>query len=198
MYQPQGGALYLDNIDMRQLNVMDLRRSIAYVPQDTKCFMALLPKYAPCQWFGNGCWPAKRSKKAGILEDILTLPDGFNTRLTDNASNKYPPGFLRSLSIARAFVSPTDIVLFDEPGASLDFASDTLFMQQLTALKGQCTMIMVSHRPSHIRLADKVILMQQGSVQFAGDPEQAISLLMETVAWQINKQQQQQVKTKPL
>ncbi|BCG63757.1 MAG: ATP-binding cassette, subfamily C, bacterial LapB [Methyloprofundus sp.] len=183
MYQPQGGALYLDNIDMRQLNVMDLRRSIAYVPQDTKMFHGTI---AQNMRLANGLATdadlQSAAKKAGILEDILTLPDGFNTRLTDNASNKYPPGFLRSLSIARAFVSPTDIVLFDEPGASLDFASDTLFMQQLTALKGQCTMIMVSHRPSHIRLADKVILMQQGSVQFAGDPEQAISLLMETVA----------------
>jgi ATP-binding cassette subfamily C protein/ATP-binding cassette subfamily C protein LapB len=183
MYQPQGGALYLDNIDMRQLNVMDLRRSIAYVPQDTKMFHGTI---AQNMRLANGLATdadlQTAAKKAGILEDILALPNGFNTRLTDNAANKYPPGFLRSLSIARAFVSPTDIVLFDEPGASLDFASDTLFMQQLAALKGQCTMIMVSHRPSHIRLADKVILMQQGSVQFAGPPEQAISLLMETAA----------------
>jgi ABC-type bacteriocin/lantibiotic exporter with double-glycine peptidase domain len=70
-------------------------------------------------------------------------------------------------------------VLFDEPGASLDYESDTRFMTQLKALKGQCTMVMVSHRPSHIRLADKVILMQQGSVQFAGSADEAISILME-------------------
>ncbi len=181
MYQPQGGTLFLDDIDMRQLNVMDLRRAIAYVPQDTKMFHGTI---AQNMRLANGLATdadlEAAAKKAGILTDILALPEGFNTRLTDNAANQYPPGFLRSLSIARAFVSPTDIVLFDEPGASLDFASDTLFMQQLATLKGQCTMVMVSHRPSHIRLADKVILMQQGSVQFAGDPEQAISILMET------------------
>jgi len=52
-------------------------------------------------------------------------------------------------------------------------------MKQLQALKGHCTMVMVSHRPSHIRLADKVILMNQGAVQFSGAADEAISILME-------------------
>jgi ATP-binding cassette, subfamily C, bacterial LapB len=181
MYKPQGGAIYLDNIDMRQLNVMELRRAIAYVPQDTKLFHGTI---AQNMRLGNGLATDAdlriAAEKAGVLDDILVLPEGFNTRLSDNAAEKYPPGFLRSLSIARAFVSPANIVLFDEPGASLDFESDTRFMNQLRKLKGQCTMIMVSHRPSHIRLADKVILMQQGAVQFAGAADEAISILMET------------------
>jgi ATP-binding cassette, subfamily C, bacterial LapB len=181
MYKPQGGAIYLDNIDMRQLNVMELRRAIAYVPQDTKLFHGTI---AQNMRLGNGLATDAdlriAAEKAGVLDDILVLPEGFNTRLSDNAAEKYPHGFLRSLSIARAFVSPANIVLFDEPGASLDFESDTRFMNQLRKLKGQCTMIMVSHRPSHIRLADKVILMQQGAVQFAGAADEAISILMET------------------
>ncbi len=180
MYKPQGGAIYIDNIDMRQLNIMELRRSIAYVPQYTTMFHGTI---AQNMRLANGLATdadlKNAASKAGVLEEILSLPEGFNTRLTDNSSEKYPPGFLRSLSIARAFVSPTNIVLFDEPGASLDYESDTRFMNQLKALKGQCTMVMVSHRPSHIRLADKVILMQQGSVQFAGSADEAISILME-------------------
>jgi len=180
MYKPQGGALFLDNIDMRQLNVMELRRAIAYVPQDTVMFHGTI---AQNMRLGNGLATdaelKEAAEKAGMLEEIQALPYGFNTRLSDNAADKYPPGFMRSLSIARAFVSPANIVLFDEPGASLDFASDTRFMNQLKALKGQCTLIMVSHRPSHIRLADKVILLHQGAVQFAGNADEAISLLME-------------------
>ncbi len=180
MYKPQGGALYLDNIDMRQLNAMELRRAIAYVPQDTKMFHGTISQNMR---LGNGMASDAdlqiAAGKAGVLEEIQALPESFNTRLSDNASDQYPPGFLRSLSIARAFVSPANIVLFDEPGASLDFESDTRFMNQLRALKGQCTMIMVSHRPSHIRLADKVLLMQQGALQFAGAPDEAISMLME-------------------
>ncbi len=181
MYKPQGGAIYIDGIDMRQLNIMELRRSIAYVPQHTTMFHGTI---AQNMRLANGLATDAEleiaANKAGVLEEILALPEGFNTRLTDNSTEKYPPGFLRSLSIARAFVSSTKIVLFDEPGASLDFESDTRFMNQLKALKGQCTMVMVSHRPSHIRLADKVILMNQGSVQFAGNADEAISILMES------------------
>ncbi len=180
MYKPQGGAIYIDGIDMRQLNIMELRRSIAYVPQHTTMFHGTIAQNLR---LANGLATdtelQRAASKAGVLEEILALPEGFNTRLTDNSTEKYPPGFLRSLSIARAFVSSTKIVLFDEPGASLDFESDTRFMNQLKALKGQCTMVMVSHRPSHIRLADKVILMNQGSVQFAGKADEAISILME-------------------
>jgi len=180
MYTPQGGAIFLDNIDMRQLNVLELRRSIAYVPQDTKMFYGTI---AQNMRLANGLATDSdlhsAAEKAGVLHEILALPGGFNTRLTDNSTDKFPPGFLRSVSIARAFVSSSSIVLFDEPGASLDYESDTRFMKQLQALKGQCTMIMVSHRPSHIRLADKVILMNQGAIQFAGAADEAISILME-------------------
>jgi ATP-binding cassette subfamily C protein/ATP-binding cassette subfamily C protein LapB len=180
MYTPQGGAIFLDNIDMRQLNVMEQRRSIAYVPQDTTMFYGTI---AQNMRLANGLATdadlQAAAEKAGVLDEIMALPEGFSTRLSDNASGKFPPGFLRSVSIARAFVSNSSIVLFDEPGASLDYESDTRFMNQLKALKGHCTMIMVSHRPSHIRLADKVILMNQGSIQFAGAADEAISLLME-------------------
>ena len=180
MYTPQGGAIFIDSIDMRQLNVLELRRSIAYVPQDTKMFYGTIAQNLR---LANGLATDadlhSAAEKAGVLEEILSFPEGFNTRLTDNASDKFPPGFLRSVSIARAFVSSSNIVLFDEPGASLDFESDTRFMNQLKAIKGQCTMIMVSHRPSHIRLADKVILMNQGSIQFAGAADEAISILMD-------------------
>ncbi len=180
MYKPQGGAIFFDNTDLRQINIMEIRRAIAYVPQDTKMFHGTI---AQNMRLANALATDKElhiaAQKAGVLKEILALPDGFNTRLTDNSTDKYPPGFLRSLSIARAFVSPANIVLFDEPGASLDFESDTRFMNQLKALKGHCTMVMVSHRPSHIRLADKVILMQHGSVQFAGAADEAISILME-------------------
>jgi len=183
MYSPQGGAIHIDGVDMRQLNILELRRSIAYVPQYTTLFHGTIAQNLR---LANGLATdtelASAAEKAGILEDILALPEGFNTRLTDKTAEQYPPGFLRSLSIARALVSPARIILFDEPGASLDFESDTRFMKQLKTLKGHSTIVMVSHRPSHIRLADKVVVMNQGAVQFIGEADKAISILMEAKA----------------
>ncbi|MBQ0756889.1 MAG: ABC transporter, partial [Amphritea sp.] len=107
------------------------------------------------------------------------LPEGLNTRIGDTTIDRMPPGFLRSLSLARAFVSPAKILLLDEPGASLDDESDKRFVEQLKKIKGSRSIIMVSHRPSHIRLADKAILMEQGAVIHAGSPDEVVSLLLE-------------------
>lgn len=179
MYRPQAGSLHLDGIDLRQLNAMELRRSMAYVPQEIRMFHGTIAQNMRL----NNCLAtdddlATAAQKAGILEDILSLPNGFNTRLGDNAINRFPPGFMRSLSIARAFACKAEVVLLDEPGASLDGAADARFMQQLRELKGRHTVLMVSHRPSHIRLADKAILLNEGSVMFGGEPDKAIQLMM--------------------
>lgn len=179
MYRPQAGAMLLDGVDLRQLNAMELRRSMAYVPQEIKMFFGTIAQNMRL----NNCMASDETlhtaaDKAGILDDILRLPDGFDTKLGDQSINHYPPGFMRSLSIARAFTCDAELVLLDEPGASLDNDSDTRFMKQLGKLRGQHTVVMVSHRPSHIRLADKVILLEDGTVKYAGSPDKAIAMMM--------------------
>jgi ABC-type bacteriocin/lantibiotic exporters, contain an N-terminal double-glycine peptidase domain len=179
MYKPQAGTLLFNGQDIRQLNAMEMRRSIAYVPQVVQMFHGTIAQNIR---LNNGLATDEEievaTEKAGVLEDILNLPEGFNTKIGDTAANKYPPGFVRSIAIARALVSQAKIILFDEPGASLDDESDARFMRQLEKLKGDRTVVMVSHRPSHIRLADKVVLLDKGAVRFAGAPDEAISIMM--------------------
>ncbi|QYZ64980.1 MAG: ATP-binding cassette domain-containing protein [Gammaproteobacteria bacterium (ex Lamellibrachia satsuma)] len=180
MYRPQGGSISIDDLDMRQLNAMDLRRAIAYVPQETKLFYGSI---AQNMRLNNGMATDKEleeaASEAGILQEIQNLPKGFDTLVGDSTTDRLPPGFLRSLSMARAFVSPARILLLDEPGASLDEASDRRFIEQINKLKGKRTIIMVSHRPSHIRLADKAVLLTNGSINFIGTAEQAVTKLLE-------------------
>jgi len=179
MYKPQAGSLLFNGQDIRQLNTMELRRSIAYVPQTVQIFHGTIAQNIR---LNNGLASDTdlevAAEKAGVLEDILKLPEGFNTRIGDNAINKFPPGFIRAIAITRALASSAKIILFDEPGASLDDESDARFMKQLETLKGDRTVIMVSHRPSHIRLADKAVLLDKGAVQFMGAPNEAISIMM--------------------
>ncbi|MEH6577549.1 MAG: hypothetical protein V7731_10795 [Amphritea sp.] len=84
--------------------------------------------------------------------------------------------------MARAFVSPAKILLLDEPGASLDEESDNRFVAQLNKLKGDRAIVMVSHRPSHIRLTDKAVLMDLGTAIHIGSSDEVIALLLENVA----------------
>lgn len=180
MYRPQAGAFSIDELDIRQLNAMDLRRAISYVPQVTHMFHGTIEQNMRL----NNVLATdedlhRAAEEAGVLEDILSLPQGFSTRIGANTADHMPPGFLRALSMARAFVNPAQILLLDEPGASLDDDSDQRLMKQLKKLKGKHTIIMVSHRPTHIRIADRAVLMEQGMVKFAGDTDTVINMMME-------------------
>lgn len=179
MYQPQAGSIQFDNMDIRQLNVAELRRIIAYVPQESHLFHGTI---AQNMRLNNGL--ARRedlesaARDAGVLEDILALPQGFDTRVGDNTTGRLPPGFIQGIVLARALLRPAPLLLLDEPGASLDRSSDERLIQRLKMLRGRRTVIIVSHRPSHIRLADKVLLLEGGSVRYCGTPDEALELLM--------------------
>lgn len=183
MYRPQAGSFSIDDLDIRQLDAMDLRRAISYVPQITKMFHGSIAQNMRLNNILATDDDLRRAAdEAGVLDDILSLPEGFDTRIGDNTGDHMPPGFLRALSMARAFVNPAQILLLDEPGASLDDASDQRLIRQLKKLKGKHTIIMVSHRPSHIKIADKAVLMEHGSVQFAGDTETVINMMLEKIS----------------
>ncbi len=181
MYRPQAGAMSIDEMDIRQINAMDLRSAIAYVPQDTRFFHGTIAQNLR---LNNGLATQEElecaARDAGVLDDILRLPKGFDSRIGDTTTARFPPGFMRGLSMARAFVIPAQILLLDEPGASLDDQSDRRFMQQIERLKGKRTIVMVSHRPSHIRMADRAVLLDQGAVQFVGPSDQAVELMLES------------------
>ncbi len=180
MYKPQGGHLSIDNLDIRQLNALDLRRAIAYVPQETHMFHGSIAQNLRLNnVLATDDELRNAAREAGILDTIENLPEGFNSRIGDSKTEQFPPGFKRALSMARAFISPAKIVLFDEPGASLDDESDQNLMKQIKLLRQKKTIIMVSHRPSHIRLMDHAIYLSQGSVAFEGKPDDVIKLILE-------------------
>jgi ABC-type protease/lipase transport system fused ATPase/permease subunit len=101
---------------------------------------------------------------AGLAEDIAALPQGFNTRISNTRSSQQSNGFRQRLSLARAMLKPADMVLLDEPGAGMDSCGEEALVRCLEWLRSRSTVIMVSHRPAHMRLADSVILMQRGTM----------------------------------
>ena len=180
MYRAQGGSVTIDGVDIRQLNAMDLRRAIAYVPQELQMFHGTVAQNLRLNnMLASDADLVQAARYAGILDQILALENGFDTRIGDSTTEHLPPGFLRALSLARALVNTASIVLLDEPGASLDEEGDRKMIEQIKRMHGDRTVIMVSHRPSHIRLADKAVILDQGMVVFAGDPGEAVSLLLE-------------------
>jgi len=129
MYRPQTGSVMIDGIDIRQFDQIELRRMIAYVPQKPDLFFGTVAQNLrlanPGATDEELMWACK---EADILDDVMELPDKFNTRLGDGRNDQYSSSFRQRLSLARAYVKRAPIILMDEPASSLDFMSDRQLM----------------------------------------------------------------------
>ncbi|MCK5424607.1 MAG: peptidase domain-containing ABC transporter [Emcibacter sp.] len=171
MSRPQAGQIILDGMDIRQINPITLRRSIAYVPQESSFFhgtiaqnLRLAQPMATDEELIESCI------QANVMDDIEKLTNGIETRIGDQSILSLPSSFKQRISLARAYLKKSPILLLDEPAKTLDFEGDAAFMKSLEAMKGKVTILMVSHRPSHIKMADKVLVLKDGMVQNFGTP----------------------------
>jgi ATP-binding cassette subfamily C protein/ATP-binding cassette subfamily C protein LapB len=179
LYQPQAGIVALDGADIRQLSPRLLRRAVACAPQRTDVFYGTIAQNLRlADPLASDEVLRAAVDAAGLLPEVLTLPEQFNTRIGDTRTQNLPPGFLRQLVIARALVRRAPVLLLDEPEATLDEAGAAAVQRLLESLRGTRTVIFTSHRPSYIRIADFAVVMRGGAVEFGGAPEEAIGRLL--------------------
>ncbi len=177
MYLPQAGSIRVDNMDIRQMDTVELRHAVAYVPQTIQFFygtiaqnLRLANPTATDEDLYRAC------EKAAVLDDVLALSqgsgkwkrEGFEVRIGDSNSGQMPTSLLQRLNLARGYLKDSPIMLFDEPGNGLDFAGDQAFMRVVNDMRGQKTMLMVTHRPSHMKIADKILWLEHGNVRAFG------------------------------
>ncbi|MEY4255769.1 MAG: hypothetical protein RLZZ141_996, partial [Pseudomonadota bacterium] len=172
MYTPQAGTIRLDGVDIRQMDPVILRRLMGYVPQEMQFFRATLAQNLRfAQPDATDAEVIEALHIAGAYEQVMQLPRGLDFRIGDNASDQLPASLRYKMALARAYLTRAQILLFDEPGTGLDQDSDACFMAALQALRGKRTVIFISHRPSHIKLADTVLLFRGGYLQGTATPD---------------------------
>ncbi|GEO80895.1 peptidase domain-containing ABC transporter [Pararhodospirillum oryzae] len=173
MYHPQAGNVRIDNIDIRQIEPLELRQSIGYVPQTPALFHGTVAQNlrlaAPTATDDDILWACDQ---ADCLKEIEALPEGINTRVGDGARERLSASLVQRLCLARAYVQRSPIMLFDEPVNGLDFAGDRAFMKTVEAMRGHATVFLVTHRPSHLRLADQIVVLEDGYLRLAGPTDQ--------------------------
>lgn len=176
LYRPQGGTVSIDGIDIRQLRPITLRQTIAYVPQRNHAFPGTILENirlgdpgASIARVGEAC------RKAGLLHKIDALPRGFDSAFKDGLQSFLPAGFLRQICLARAFLRDAPIYVLDEPALALDDPDERQLLQTIEELRGRATVIMITQRPSHMRLCDKLVILDNGQVQKFGPPEQVLA-----------------------
>jgi len=169
LYRPQGGSVRIDGHDIRAFHPAVLRRSIGWVPQNPGLLYGTVAQNLRlARPTASDAELRAAAAEAGVLEAIEALPQGFDTRVGDNRSGRLPRSILLRIALAGALLRDAPILLLDEPVAGLDDACAKAFTDVIAARRGRCTIVMATHRPSHMRLADRVLRIRDGQVEEVG------------------------------
>jgi subfamily B ATP-binding cassette protein MsbA len=163
--EPTAGEIRLDGVPLRELTRAGLRRQLALVSQDVMLFDDSIAANIA---FGSTRGAAPEAVRAAaeaafLLPFIESLPQAFDTRIGENAI-KLSGGQRQRLSIARALLKDAPILLLDEATSALDSESERYVQQSLERLMSGRTTFVVAHRLSTIERADRIVVMQGGSI----------------------------------
>jgi subfamily B ATP-binding cassette protein MsbA len=164
-FAPKKGTITLDWRDLSTLDPRWLRRQISIVSQDLFLFHTTIEeniRYSrPDATIEE---VVEAAQKAQIHDDILRLPDGYRTVVGERGT-RLSVGQRQRIAIARAFLKDAPILILDEPTSALDLQTEDLIGQTLRALVRDRTTILISHRPSLLELADRVLAIEDGQVR---------------------------------
>jgi len=174
LYEPQKGRILIDGIDLREIELRCLREQIGLIPQEPVLFsgtvMDNLRIAIPHMSIGE---IKERLRKLGLEEFLLKLPQGYDTRVVEGGKN-LSVGQRQIISIARALLTDPSILILDEALSSIDPISEFMIQEVLKRSLQNRTCIVIAHRLSTLRLADRILVVVDGRVVEEGPHEELI------------------------
>ncbi|WP_297018587.1 ABC transporter transmembrane domain-containing protein [Thalassospira sp.] len=154
--RPDRGEVLLDGKDPADYTAESTRRQIAYLPQHGVMFKGTILENITGFRKEIGVERViEIARRLGLDDIVMRMPEGYDTEVGGQASETLPRGVKQRIAVARALIDYPRIVLFDEANSSLDIAGDNIMTSLMVELKKHCTLVMVSHRPSLIAMANK-------------------------------------------
>lgn len=153
------GTICIGNTEIDDINTKNLRDMQSYVTQDTVLFHdSILNNLLIANLDASMEEVEEACKQANIHDFIMTLPNGYNTKV-EELGESLSGGERQRLALARAFLHKADCILLDEPTSNLDALNEAEILKNLKEQKDK-TIILVSHRPSTLKIADSIIKME--------------------------------------
>jgi ABC-type multidrug transport system fused ATPase/permease subunit len=174
-YDPTGGSVKIDGVDIRDFKFLPLRDQIGYVLQETVLFAgSVRDNIAYGRKDVTEAQIMEAAKLANADEFIQRMPHGYDT-LVGERGDTLSGGQRQRIGIARAIVRNNPILILDEPTAALDTESEQLVMEALGRLMKGRTVITIAHRLSTIRDADKIVVLKGGVVAEQGTHDELLA-----------------------
>ena len=172
---PASGRLYLEGRDYQSLSPEEVRRHIALVPQQVGLFSGTIrDNLLLARPDATDAALLDALSEAGLLDFVRTLPDGLDAQV-GNAGAALSGGQRQKMGIARALLSQAPYLIFDEATSSVDPQSEQEIWQTIARLSHSRTLVLISHRMSTIRHADRIYVLEKGAVAQRGSHEQLMA-----------------------
>jgi ATP-binding cassette, subfamily B, bacterial len=175
-YDPQSGKVLIDGTDVRDVTFESLRRQIGIVPQETVLFSGTVAENIA---YGQDSFDMEDVEKAAKIANahsfISAFPKGYQTMLGERGTN-LSGGQRQRIAIARAVLLDPRILILDEATSALDTESEALVQEALNRLMQGRTVLVVAHRLSTIRQADRILVIEQGDIREAGNHQELMAI----------------------
>jgi ATP-binding cassette subfamily B protein len=171
MYDVSTGQILIDGLDIKEYNISSLRGQIGYVPQDVFLFSDSIRNNII---FGLTDVPEDKivqaARDADLYDNIMQFPENFNTKLGERGIT-LSGGQKQRVSIARAIVRDPRILILDDSLSAVDTKTENAILNSLKRIMQNRTSIIISHRVSSAKLADRIIVLDDGKIVEHGTHE---------------------------
>jgi ATP-binding cassette subfamily B protein len=173
-YDPSGGRVLLDGVDLRDLAVPELRRGVVMVTQEAFLFSGTVAENIAIGRPDAGREEIERAAKAiGAHDFISALPDGYDTDVRKRGG-RISAGQRQLVAFARALLADPGVLILDEATSSLDIPGEKAVQRAMaTVLRGR-TAVVIAHRLSTVEIADRVLVMEHGRIVEDGSPAELV------------------------
>jgi ABC-type multidrug transport system fused ATPase/permease subunit len=175
LFDPDAGSIRVDGVDLSRFQLESLRAGVGIALQENLLFGTTIReniRYAVPD--ASDAQVREAARIACADEFIEQLPDGYDTELGERGT-RLSSGQRQRLSIARAVIKDTPVLILDEPTAALDAETELRVLRNLTRWGAGRVILMVTHRLSTIRRADQIVYLDDGRVIEAGSHDQLMS-----------------------
>lgn len=175
LFQPQGGRIVVDGVELTADRLGAYRKRIGYVPQNPLLLPGTIADNVALSEWGERHDAAKLAMvcAAAAMDFVLPGKKGLNFVIGDGGDG-LSGGEAQRVSIARALYTDPEILIFDEATSSLDRASEERIEQTLEAMRGRTTALVIAHRLTTVEQCDRIVWMENGAVKEMGTPEEIL------------------------
>ena len=182
LYDPSEGRILLDGVDLRDYDLRDLRRRIGVIFQDfVRYHLAAAENvgFGQIEALDDRPRIVSAAQKSGAHPVITALPEGYETTLGRwfSKGRDLSGGEWQKIALARAFMRDCEVLVLDEPTAALDAENELKVFQQVRELTTDKMAVLISHRFSTVRMADRIFVIEEGQITEQGTHAELLALV---------------------